>query len=203
MGDPVPVARDRLEGVVQAERGVAEMLQLLEHRVGQARQERVAAEHQHRQAVGMGERRGGQQVRRARSRARGAEHETLAQPLFGIGGRGEAHAHLVLAAIERQGVARVVQRLAEAGDVAVAEDAEAAAADAPFLAVDLDVLGGEMADDRLRRRQTDRVIGHGGSSPPDAFRDGAGRCCGLRTRLPEDTKFATGCKPNLAGTDIG
>ena len=35
-GDPVPVAGDRLEGVVDAERRVAPVLDLLQHRVGQA-----------------------------------------------------------------------------------------------------------------------------------------------------------------------
>ncbi len=198
VGDPVPEARHRLERVVQAERRIAVMLELLEHGVGQAREEGVAAEHQERQPVGVGQRRGGQEVGGAGPGARGAEHEALAQPLFGIGGGREAHAHLVLAAIERQRVARLVESLAEAGDVAVPEDAEAAAADAPLLAVDLDELRGEMADDRLRRGEADRVVGHGGSCPPGRAPPRAGRCCGLRARRSEDTNFATGCKPNLA-----
>ncbi len=46
-----------------------------------------------------------------------------------------------------------LQRLADAGDVAVAEDAEAAAEEALLDAVALDVLGGEEPDERLCSRE--------------------------------------------------
>ena len=49
------------------------------------------------------------------------------------------------------------QRLADAGDVAVPEDAEAAAEEPVPDAVALDVLGGEEADERLRGRQPGRA----------------------------------------------
>ena len=51
-GDPVPVAHDRPECVVHRGRRVAEVLDLLQHRVGQPALERVAGEQQHRQPVG-------------------------------------------------------------------------------------------------------------------------------------------------------
>ena len=52
-GDPVPVAGHRPEGVVDADRRVAEVLDLLQHRVGQPAGEDVAGEQQHRQPVGV------------------------------------------------------------------------------------------------------------------------------------------------------
>ena len=94
----------------------------------------------------MGQRRAGQKVRRARTGARGAEHEPLTQPLFGIARSGEAHALFVLPAIERQLVAHVVQRLAQTGHVAMAKDAETATAQAHFLAVNLDELVGQASE---------------------------------------------------------
>ena len=48
-GDPVPVAGHRLEGVVDLYRRVAEMLDLLQHRVGPPVGEDIAAQDQHRQ----------------------------------------------------------------------------------------------------------------------------------------------------------
>ena len=78
----------------------------------------------------MGECGGRQQVGGARPRAGGAEHEAAAQVLLGIGRGGKAHALLVLAAVQRQFLADRIQRLAQTGHVAMAEDAEAAAADA-------------------------------------------------------------------------
>ena len=48
MGDPVPVARDALEGVIDRQRGVTEVLHLLQDRVGQPRDVGVAAEEENR-----------------------------------------------------------------------------------------------------------------------------------------------------------
>jgi hypothetical protein len=51
------------------------------------------------------------------------------------------------------------QRLSDAGDVAVAEDAEAAGEEPLLVSVALDVLGDEEADGRLRDREAD--VAHG------------------------------------------
>jgi hypothetical protein len=136
------------------------MLELLQHRVGQPGEEDVAAQHQHRQPVGMRQRRRCQKVGRARPGRRRAEHEALPEPLLGIAGCGKAHALLVLAAVERQFRAMIIERLAQAGDVAMAENAEAAAAQAHFLAVDLDELVGQVPDDGLRCRQPNGPVIH-------------------------------------------
>jgi hypothetical protein len=60
-------------------------------------------------------------------------------------------------------VAELLERLAEAGDVAVAEDAPHARDEAGLDAVALGVLGREESDDGLPDRQADRA--HGRSSP--------------------------------------
>ena len=59
MNDAVEVARDRPEAVVGGDAAVVEVLDLLQHRVGRARDEDVARQQQHRQAVDVGERRRG------------------------------------------------------------------------------------------------------------------------------------------------
>jgi hypothetical protein len=125
-------------------RRIAEMLELLQHRVGQPGQEDVAAQHQHRQPVGVRQRRRCQKIGGARPGRRGAEHEALPEPLLGVGGRGKAHALLVLAAIERQFRTMIIERFAQAGDVAMAKNAEAAATQAHFLAVDFNELVGQV-----------------------------------------------------------
>ena len=101
------------------------MLQLLQDRGRQACQVGIAAQHQHRQTVGMGQRRRGQKVRRPRPRTGRAEHEPLAHPLLGIARRRKPHALFVLPTIEWQHVAMIIQRFAKAGHIAMPKDAKA------------------------------------------------------------------------------
>ncbi len=193
VGDAVPIAGDRLERIVHTQGRVVEVFHLLQDRFRQAGDKPVAAQQQHRQPVGVGERRRGQQVGGARPGAGGAEHEALAQPCLGIGGGGKTHALLVLAAIQRQLVTVAIQRLAKAGGIAVAEDPEAAAEQAVFFPVDHDELAREPAHDRLRRCQPYRFFCH---VPPRLFRsvEGDWPDCRLRLFDSQVTVFATGCK---------
>ena len=57
-----------------------------------------------------------------------------------IAGCGKPHALFILAAIERKLLPDAVQGFAEAGYVAMSEDAEAASADPHFPPVDIDIL---------------------------------------------------------------
>ena len=166
MGDPVPEPADRLERVVQAKGRIAEMFKLLQHRVRQTGQERVAAQHQHRQPVGMGQRGGCQQVRRPRPRTGRAEHEAAAQVVFGIGRSRKPHALFVLAPVKRHFGMDRIQRLAQTRHIAVSEDPETAAADPGFHTVDEDVLVHQPAHDGLSHRQPDVVCGYGHGFPP-------------------------------------
>ena len=61
-------------------------------------------------------------VERAGADRRRADHEATAEARLGVGDRGERHALLVVGAVGRQLVAHLVERLADAGDIAVAED---------------------------------------------------------------------------------
>jgi hypothetical protein len=63
------------------------------------------------------------------------------------------HRLLVAALHIGQQVLVLLQRLAEAGDVPVTEDAEAAGEEAPPLPVALDLLRGEKAHERLADRE--------------------------------------------------
>ena len=153
MRDAVPVARHRLEGVVHGRRRIAEMLDLLQHRVGAAVGEDVAGEDQDRQPVGHGAAGGGDHVAGARA-DRGERHHDLPAPLgLGEADRGERHRLLVLSAPGRELVLHRFQRLRQAGDVAVAEDGEEAGEERDDVPVDLGLLVDQIAHQRLRHGQ--------------------------------------------------
>ena len=65
---------------------------------------------------------------------------------------------LILTAIEGQLLAVVVQRLAQAGHIAMAKDSESAAADPLTLSIDLDELRREPSHDGLGRGQRDGIF---------------------------------------------
>ena len=162
--DPVPVPRHRAEGVVDGRRRRVEVLDLLQHRIGQAARERVAGQQQQRQPVRVGHRGGRDHVRGARSDRRGGDHDPAPAERLRVGHAGQRHALLVLAAEHRQLVARVVQRLAQRQHVAVPEDAEHAREQAVLLPVDVRLLGDQVAHQRLRRREPDRLHRDNGAS---------------------------------------
>ena len=153
--DAVPVARDRPERVVDGDRRLAEVLDLLQHGIGDARVERVAGQQQQRQAIGVGHRCGRDQVHGAGADRGRRCHQLPSPHRLGEADRGQRHALLVLAAVGGQHAARVVQRLAEARHVAVAEDAEHPGDERLLLAIHDGALGAQEAHDRLRRRQPD------------------------------------------------
>src|SRR3712207_657171 len=87
---------------------------------------------------------------------------------LGEGDRRERHRLLVLAAPGRQLVLHLDERLREARDVAVAEDAENAREQRDFLAVEDGPLRDEVAHERLRRGEADRL--HGPCPSPSIVR---------------------------------
>ncbi len=161
-GDPVEVARHRAEAVVGAEVALFEALHLLQHGIGLARHEDVAGQEQQRQPGHVRERGRGEHVGGAGADARGGGHHALAEVGFGEGDRRVGHALFVVRAQRRQPVLLGLQRFAEPGDVAVAEDREHAAAIRQDFgaAVGLHDFGpqrGQIADQRLADGQS-----HGG-----------------------------------------
>lgn len=154
--DAVPVTRDGTEAVVDARVVRARVFELLEHGRGAAVGEDVAREQQHRQAVdGRGRRAGDHVGRTGPDRGRAGQR---AKALLGlrVGDGGVDHGLFVLRLKKRQGAAAVFfERLAETGDVAVAEDAADAVDQAVFDAVAADILGLQEADDRGRGGDAD------------------------------------------------
>ena len=100
--DAVEIARHRPEAVVGADRAVAEVLDLLQHRIGLAVGEDVAGDQQHRQPVDMRDRGGGDHVGRARADRGGAGHHPPAPRRLGEGDRRMRHRLLVVGAVGRQ-----------------------------------------------------------------------------------------------------
>ncbi len=157
MHDAVEIARHRLEAIVGGHAAVVEILDLLQHRVRRARGEHVAGQQQHRQAVDVRQRRGGHHVGRAGTDRRRARHHPPAHVGLGVGDRRVRHRLLVVRAVGRQLVAMPIERLADAGDVAVAEDREHAAEQRPDAGAGLGRQRRQIAHQRLRRRQPHRA----------------------------------------------
>ena len=152
--DPVEVGRDRAERVVDGEVAGVRLLELLQQRRGGAVRERVGGQQQHGQPVDRRQRGAGQHVRRAGPDA-GGDDPGLAALLHPRVRDGGVHHRLLVAAEHvRQQLGLLElgleQRLPDAGDVAVAEDAEAAGEELLLDPVGLAVLGAEEVDRRLR-----------------------------------------------------
>ncbi len=171
LGDAVPVAAHRPERIGDGDRRVAEVFDLLQDGVDDPVLERVARQEQDREPVGVSDGRGGHHVGRARPDRRRRDHDPPAAHRLGVRDGRQGHRLLVVAAVRRQSVLDGFERLAERGDVAVAEDREDPGEDRHLVTVDLGSLGEQPAHDRLGGGQPDRrhgvVIlarGRGGSS---------------------------------------
>ncbi len=161
-GDPVEELGQRPEGVVDGDVVGVGLLELLQHGVRGPGGEGVARQQQHGQPVGGGQRRAGEQVRGTRA-DRGADREGLAAP--GVPGVADGLVRLglfvpalVVRHDRRVELLVLLEGLADAGDVAVAEDPERAR-NQPFpevLAADRvdGVLLGQVFDDGLGDRHS-------------------------------------------------
>ena len=151
-GDSVPVAGDRLETVV--DRGVASPwhLELLQDRVHGSRGEDIARKQQDGQTVDGGQGRTGDHVGSTRSDRAGAGHDAKPVLHSRVADCGVDHGLLVARLVVGQQVRSLVERLADAGHVAMAEDSKAAVHEAMLGAVALDVLCAEKSHQRLRHR---------------------------------------------------
>ena len=148
-GDAVPVARDRFEAVVDADVLGGGGFQLLQHRRHVAPREDIPRQQQHRQAVDGRQRRAGDHVGRARSDGRGADKGLQAVLHLGVAA-GEVHPGLFVAHHDVRKVRVLLQRLADAGHVAVPEDAQHSGKERSLLPVPLNILVAQKADERLR-----------------------------------------------------
>jgi hypothetical protein len=155
--DPVEVLRDGAEAVVHRRVAGPRELELLQHRVRSPGREHVTRQEQHGQAVHRCKRSAGDHVRRARADRRRAREG--AEPVLHarVAGRRVDHPLLVARLVVRQQLGALVECLADPSDIAVAEDAKAAAEEAVLDSIPLDVLRREEADEGLRRREPDRL----------------------------------------------
>ena len=155
-GDAVEITRDGPEAVIGGDGPVAEILDLLQHRIGAAPGEDVARQQQHRQAIDVRDGSSRHHIGRAwPDRARHRHHTPAARGL-GEGDRGMCHRLLIMGAQGRQTVARGIQRLAEAGDIAMPEDRPDPGEDRQLLPVDHRLLRCHRGDERLRHGEPDR-----------------------------------------------
>ena len=165
---PVEVARQRLERVVDGHFAVVWLFEFLQHRGAGPGGEGVGGQQQHGQPVDGGQRGAGEHVRRSRSDT--GRYRPGLQPVLlpGIANGGVHHGLLVAAqhiAQRRLGTGLhrldfgLQQGLAQAGHVAVAEDAEATGEELAAFTVALDVLVGQEPDGGLGHRESHRRLG--------------------------------------------
>ena len=125
--DAIEITRYRLEAIVGRNGAVVKIFDLLQHRIRRTRDEDIAGKKEHRQAIHMRERRRRHEIGCPRPDRCRARHHAPAHVRFSVSNRGVRHCLLAVRAIRRQFVSHRIQRFADAGDVAVAEDREDAA----------------------------------------------------------------------------
>src|SRR4051794_24020665 len=160
MNDPIPIACDRLECIVDVDCRIAEVLDLLHDRIRSAVDEGVAGKKQNRESVRMRDTGGRHHVERARTdRCRG--HHDLAPP-FGLGKAncGERHRLLILSAPRWKGILDSLQSLGQTCDVPVPEDCKDTGKQWNLLAVD---------DGELVAQVTNQSLGHGAANSRHAI----------------------------------
>ncbi len=150
-GDPVEVAGDGPQGVVDGDVPGVRNLQLLQHRVGGPRGEGVPGEQEHREVVDRCEGGAGDEVGGAGPDGRGDGVRGEPAALAGVADGGVHHG-LLVAALEEGHVLPpgLQQGLADAGHVPVPEDPPGRGDQPVAPAVALGVLAGEEAYERLR-----------------------------------------------------
>ena len=154
-GDPVEEPADRPEDVVHGQVGVDRVLQLLQHRSLVSGGVGVTRQQEHREPVHGGQGRPGDQVHRARTDRRGHGQGGAPPGVLGEPDR-RVHQGLFVAALdERHRLVQLVQGLAQAGHVAVAEDAQGGGDQPAALAVGNGVLPGQVGHHRLGDGQSD------------------------------------------------
>lgn len=148
-GDPVEVAGDRAQAVVDGDIARVRHFQLLEYGIGGAGREGVAGQQQDGEVVDGGEGGAGDEVGGAGADGRGDGVGGEPAGLAGVAG-GRVHHGLFVAALEvgHRG-AGLQECLADSGDVAVAEDAPGGGDQPVAFAVALGVLAREEGDERL------------------------------------------------------
>ncbi len=159
--DPVPVLRNWLERVTGGRIPGEAGLQLLQDCAGPAAGEDVTGQTQHRQPV---DRRGGcagDHVGRPGADRGAAGNRAEAVLRLRVAGGHVHHALLIAGLVQPEVFAVLQQGLADARDVAVAEDADRATKERLGVAVALDALGGEELDDGLADREPLGGVGVG------------------------------------------
>ena len=122
--NPIPIAGDRAQAVVHRNVLGLARFELLQHGGRRAVGEDVAGQQQHRQAIDGGAGGPGHQVGRTRADRRGTGQRSQPVRHLGEPGGGVDHRLFVAALVVAQAVAHLIERLADAGDVAVTENSE-------------------------------------------------------------------------------
>ena len=141
------------------------MFNLLQDRVGKARDEGITRNKQHRKTVRHRNASRGNHVCCARTDRRGADHDLLTTSSLCESCRGEPHSLLVLSAPHRQFGAVHFERVTQACHVAVAKDSIYTGEERNVLSVDDGSLSDEVSNECFRCCQSNGLIFHLHSLP--------------------------------------
>ena len=158
--DAVPVAADRFEAVVHRDVLGVLGLQLLQDRRDVAPGEDVTRQQQHRQAIDRRGRGTREHVGRAGSNGRGAGERLQTVLHLGVAD-GDMDLRLFVARLVVAELRHLLECLADAGHIAVTEDAETTGKERLLRAIALHVLILQKSDDRLGHGQTPGRLAHG------------------------------------------
>jgi len=125
--DAVEIARHGAQAIHRRNSAVLKVLDLLQYRIGIAGNENVTRQEQHRQAVDVGRRCGGDEIGTAGADGGGDGHQAAAEMSFGEGRGRQRHGLFVVGAEGREPLAFGVQGFAESCHVAMPEDGPHAA----------------------------------------------------------------------------
>ena len=119
--DAIEVARQRPQAIVRRDESVAEILELLQHRIGPTGRKHVSRQQQHGQPIDVGDGRSRRQIRGSWPYGGRTRHHAAAVRSLGKGDCRMAHRLLIMGSQCGKDVARGVQRFAECRHVAMPE----------------------------------------------------------------------------------
>ena len=151
----IPVPRDRPEAVVDGLSRITKVLDLLQHRVGNATRKRVTRNKQQRQAVAVRNTSRGDHVRSTRTDRARRHHDLTPTGRLGIRDTSERHAFLGLPAVGRQLIFGSLERMAKRSHIAMTKDRIDPGKQRRNRTIDLHrLLRDQILHDRLRSSQS-------------------------------------------------
>ena len=158
--DAVEVTRNRTQTVGGRDVSVLEVFDLLQYGIRRTRDEDVARQQQHRQAIDVRRTGGCDEIGAARPDRRSHRHHAAAEVGLGVGDGGERHALFVVRTEGWESLLDRMQRLTQTGHIAMPENRPHTAKQRLRTVFREHFLRHQIAHQRLRHRQPNRSHSH-------------------------------------------